>query len=433
MQETNKCYRQVIEESLPYLAQVVGGDVVLFDSTGMRLRACHPDGSRNLGVEGELTHLCGQVMAEIRPSIGPSALAPGSTAVRIPLCEEYGIALNNKLTAKQRNSLLDTARHYQYARYHLEDIIGESPAIAQAKKLTVEAAQSASTVLISGETGTGKELFAQAIHNLSARAAKPFVAINCGALPAELVESILFGYVEGAYTGAKKNGQPGAFEQANGGTLFLDEISEMPLPLQVKLLRVLQEHEVTRVGAAKPNRIDVRIIASTNKPLIELVKAGDFRADLFFRLNVVGIDIPPLRDRDGDLLALIDLFIQRFSIMMGKTVNEITPSAIRVLNNYNWPGNIRELQNAIEYAFNIIDVTTQSILPEHLPPAIRKRTETDSLPSLYAECMRKTEYNLVLKTMESCHYNKSEAAKRLGINRTTLWRILKRHKIEVLD
>lgn len=424
-------YRQIIEEALPYIAQTAGGDAVLFDSKGMRIKAVHPDGTPNPGAQGVLTHLCRQVMEEMRPSIGPSVMAPGTTAVRIPLTAGYGLAFNNKHAAKQRQSLLNNVRQYQYARYHIEDIIGESPVITKAKRIAAEAARSNSTILISGETGTGKELFAQAIHNLSNRADKPFVAINCGALPADLVESTLFGYAEGAFTGAKKNGSPGAFEHSNGGTLFLDEISEMPLQLQVKLLRVLQEREVTRVGDTKALPVDVRIIASTNKSLVALIKAEKFRIDLYYRLNVVEIKIPPLRERREDLLAFADFFISKFSSLMGKNVHDITPVALKALADYSWPGNIRELQNSIEYVFNMIDKSTKSILPDHLPATIYSAAarEAQTPISLYEDYIKQAEYKLIAATMKRCNFNKTQAAKQLGLNRTTLWRILKRHNM----
>ncbi len=427
-------FRRVVEESLPYVAQVAGGDAVLFDDRGVRVRAVHPDGSPNPGAMGVLTNLCRQVMTELRPSMGPSVMTPGSTAVRIPLTPEYGLAFNNQHASKQRQRLLDNVRQYHYARYHIEDIVGESPAIAKAKNLARDAAKSPSTVLVTGETGTGKELFAQAVHNLSSRAACPFVAINCGAIPADLVESILFGYAAGAFTGAKKVGQAGAFEQADGGTLFLDEISEMPYHLQVKLLRVLQEREVTRVGDSKALAVDVRVIASTNKTLLDLIRAGTFRPDLYFRLNVIEILIPPLRERMEDLLALTDHFIKKYAVMMGKRVQDITPAAMRAMNAYGWPGNVRELQNCLEYALNVVAVNCRSIGPEHLPPGITAGVRgADAELSLYEEHMNRAERELVQRALELCGGNKAEAARRLGLNRTTLWRIINRHSLDKAD
>ena len=424
-------YQQIIEDSLPFIAQVAGGTAVLFDRGGIRIRAVQPDGKQNSGAEGAFTYLSERVMQELRPSIGPSTLSPGATAVRIPLTPEYGVAFNNTYVVNQRQRLLDNARQYRYAHYHIEDIIGESPLIAKTKKMAREVANSQSTVLLTGETGTGKELFAQAIHNASDRYNRPFVAINCGALPADLVESTLFGYTAGAFTGAKKSGQAGAFEQANGGTLLLDEVSEMQLDLQVKLLRVLQEREVTRVGDTKPLKVDVRIIASTNKLLHELVRESKFRADLFFRLNVFEIGIPPLRERRSDLIALTDFFLKKFTNMLGKTIQEITPEAMKALTLYSWPGNVRELQNCIEYALNIVDSNSRSITPDCLPARITTSNPANAQSlSLYDEHMDRTERELVMKALSLCGDNKAEAARRLGINRTTLWRIIKKHNLD---
>jgi DNA-binding NtrC family response regulator len=431
----NLKHKEIIIQSLPYIAQVAGGDAVLFNSNGMRDHAFHPDGSPNPGAIGISNELCRMAMKEQRPSIGPSTMVPGSTAVRIPLTKDYGLAFNNRYAASRHQRLLEDARRYSYARYHMGDIIGESNAIAKVKTIALTAAKTQSTILITGETGTGKEIFAQAIHNASPRSAQPFVAINCGALPANLVESTLFGYVEGSFTGAKKGGQEGAFEQASGGTLFLDEISEMPLDLQVKLLRAIQEREIIRVGDTKPRAVDVRIIASTNKPLVNLVRAGIFRVDLYFRLNVLEILIPPLRERKEDLLALTDFFINKYSIIMAKTINDISPAVMKVLTDYAWPGNVRELQNSIEHVFNVIDNTASSITLEHLPHSIGGtccHPGTNQV-SPYENYMRQVEREFVLKALQASGGNKTEAAKRLGLNRTTFWRILKRHNLHQLQ
>ncbi len=424
-------FRQIIEESLPYIAQVAGGDVVMFNSQGVRVKALHPDGRQNLEAVGLSTELCYTAMEESRPSIGPSALSPGSTAVRIPLTTEYGLAFNNRFATQQHQRLINNARQYSYARYHLEDIIGNSAEISKAKQLACGAAQSNTTILLSGETGTGKEVFAQAIHNLSPRSKHPFIAINCGAVPPELVESTLFGYVAGSFTGAKGSGQVGCFEQANGGTIFLDEISEMPLLVQVNLLRVLQEREITRVGENIPRPVDVRIIASTNRQLKQMVDNGTFRADLYFRLKVLEISIPPLRERSEDILGLMGLFIKRFSSMFGKPVYDITPEAIQALVSYRWPGNVRELQNCFEHVFNILEVNSHSITLDHLPAGlvVQGNERSDKVGSLYNELMQQTELDIVSRAMQHCWGNKTEAAKRLGINRTTLWRILKKYNL----
>lgn len=430
MLDNRRRFRQIIEEALPYIAQVAGGDVVLFNSKGIREKALHPDGRQNLDAVGLSTELCYTTMLESRPSIGPSELSPGSSAVRIPLTSEYGLAFNNRFATQQHQRLINNARQYNYARYHFEDIVGNSAAMIKAKQLAYGAAKSNTTILLSGETGTGKEVFAQAIHNHSQRTQLPFIAVNCGAVPPELVESTLFGYAGGSFTGAKGSGQVGCFEQANGGTIFLDEISEMPLLAQVKLLRVLQEREISRIGENIPRPVDVRIIASTNRPLKPMVDDGTFRADLYFRLKVLEISIPPLRERSEDILGLISLFIKRFSSLFGKPVYDITPEAIQALVSYRWPGNVRELQNCFEYIFNILETNSHSITLEHLPAGIVAKNErNDKAGSLYNELMQQVELDIVSRMMQQCQGNKTEAARRLGINRTTLWRILKKYNL----
>lgn len=427
----NAQYYKIIEETLPYLAQVAGGDAVMFNRDGIRFKAFHPDGSENRSALGVLNELCRQSIKGRRPSIGPSVMAQGATAVRVPLSDEYGIAINNRYATQQRQRLMDNAQKYRYARYHFEDIIGDSEIMLKAKELAMEAAKTKSTILITGETGTGKELFAQAIHNFSLRASQPFVAINCGALPYDLVESTLFGYAPGTFTGAKKQGQRGAFEQANGGTLFLDEISEMPYDLQVKLLRVIQEREVVRLGDAKVMPVDVRIITSTNRKLPDLVQRGEFRVDLFFRINVMEIKIPPLRNHKQDLLALLDVHCKKFSNIMGKRVHDIAPEVFEVLTMYDWPGNVRELQNCMEYAFNILGVNDHSILIQHLPPYITGRNDNSGNESmLFQQYMDKAEKEIVSKALALCANNRVKTANLLGLNRTTLWRIIKKHGLD---
>lgn len=234
------------------------------------------------------------------------------------------------------------------AKYHFADIIGNSPAIKRCKAIAKRMAKSNSSILITGETGTGKELFAQAIHNYSPRRNKQFVAVNCGAIPESLLESELFGYEEGAFTGAKKGGKPGLFEIADKGTLFLDEITEMPMRLQVKLLRVLQEREIVRIGGDRIINVDVRIIAATNRNIKELVERGQFRKDLYYRINVLPLYIPPLRDRKEDILYLIENFKKEFNSNF-----KLSDKAKDMLLSYNWDGNVRELRNYVEYFINL--------------------------------------------------------------------------------
>lgn len=249
-----------------------------------------------------------------------------------------------------------------------EKIIGKSEVLSQAKEMAEKVAKSTSTVLILGESGTGKELFARAIHHASHRQNKPFVAINCAAIPEQLLESELFGYEEGAFTGAKKGGKPGKFQLANKGTLFLDEIGDMPLHLQAKLLRVLQESQVERIGGKTPIPIDVRIVAATNQDLELKVDEGAFRKDLFYRLNVIPIFVPPLRQRKVDIPELVWTMVRRASKKLNKTIGSIEETCFDLLKHYEWPGNVRELENTIEYAVNMCDDNTIRIhcLPKKL-------------------------------------------------------------------
>ncbi len=308
--------------------------------------------------------------------------------------------------------------HYTYA-----DIIGCSNAIESCKKLVAKAARSSSTVLLQGETGTGKELFAQAIHNASARADEPFVAINVAALPPTLIETELFGYEEGAFTGARKGGQRGKFELANGGTIFLDEIGEMPLNLQIHLLRVLEEKQVVRIGGYKPVNLDIRVIAATNRNLYEQVQNGKFRLDLYYRLNVLAINIPPLRDRASDITLLADYFVEKIGRQLNRPGISLTQDAQNCLLRYRWPGNVRELENILERAINLADGSF--IDCTHLPDELKAQ---DILNSKSHSSLKEKELQAILSTLDQTHGNLGKAARLLGIGRTTLYRKLKKYK-----
>ena len=262
--------------------------------------------------------------------------------------------------SSKMEDLIQTLNHYhrelvdiQGAKYSISNIIGESQSIQQLKAAIYKAARSASTVIIQGETGTGKELVAHSIHALSARAPQPFIKINCAAIPSELLESELFGYAPGAFTGASRTGKKGKFQLADQGTLFLDEINQLPLHLQSKLLRVLQEHEVEPVGGTRSVPVDCRIIAASNVSLEKLVKQGAFREDLFYRLNVLSLDVPPLRERKEDIPLIADALLKRLNAKLGMGVPGISQEAKERLKEYDWPGNVRELQNVIERAMNL--------------------------------------------------------------------------------
>jgi transcriptional regulator with PAS, ATPase and Fis domain len=292
-------------------------------------------------------------------------------------------------------------------------------------------------VLILGESGTGKELFANAIHNDSARKYNPFIEINCAAIPSELLESELFGYEEGAFTGAKKGGKIGKFELADTGSIFLDEIGDMPLKMQAKLLRVLQEREFEKVGGNKVVKIDVRVISATNKNLEKMVKEGKFREDLYYRLNVMTIMIPSLRERKEDLNELTPILISKLSNQLGKYVTNISEDAQELLLNYNWQGNVRELENVLERAINLADSDT--ILPAHLPSYIRKKAfdsyaSEDSQKSIISlkEAIEKAEKDSIIKCLEYTKGNKLKTAKLLDMSRSSLYEKMERYQIEGL-
>ena len=283
------------------------------------------------------------------------------------------------------------------------------------------------TLLIQGESGTGKEVIAKAVHHASARATRPFVAVNCGAVPETLLESELFGYVRGAFTGATVN-KIGLFEEATGGTLFLDEIAEMPPALQVKLLRVLQSGEVRRLGATQTATIDVRVVAATHGDLAAMISQGTFREDLFYRLNVIQISLPPLRDRREDIPALAEHFLARSAGKLGRELR-LSAEAVERLLRYPWPGNVRELENAIERAAILARGAT--VDATDLPPHVAAGVQLGPSPTLPRQItLAEMERIHILQTLERFGRNHSGAAEALGIGRTTLWRKLKEYGIE---
>lgn len=318
------------------------------------------------------------------------------------------------------------------ARYTFDDIIGESYEMQRVIEYAKIVANSPSTILIDGESGTGKELLAQSIHSYSHRGSAGFIAVNCGALPESLIESELFGYDDGAFTGARKGGKPGKFELANGGTLFLDEIGEMPIDMQVKLLRVIQEGVITRVGGTKEIRVDVRIIAATNKDLKEEIKKGLFRLDLYYRLSVIPLRIPSLKERKEDIPMLINYFLHSKALKLNKDVPEISPEVYHFLLTYPWPGNVRELENFIEKTVNlngniVWDVSKEQV--KNLPnvgSAISKKTSTKSELMTFDEM----EKRLITEALKELNGNISQIAKVLGTSRNTLYLKMRKYRIE---
>jgi transcriptional regulator with PAS, ATPase and Fis domain len=301
--------------------------------------------------------------------------------------------------------------------YTFGSIIGRNPRFLRVVDMAKKIADSPSTILISGESGTGKEIFAQAIHNASSRRAEPFVAINCGALPRTLIESELFGYAEGAFTGAQRGGRSGKFELADGGTLFLDEIGEMPLDMQSNLLRVLEEGQLYRVGGNKVIEVDVRIIAATNKDLKFEVEQGNFRRDLYYRLNVLPLCLPLLRERKDDIPLLVDYFIRTKAAKLNKSPLQPSEEVLGKLQSHQWPGNIRELENVIESMLNAPDSMSMSGL-----------ASSDSLIAVSETCeiqtLEEVELRHIQKVLALYEGNISLAAKALGIGRNTLYRKL---------
>jgi DNA-binding NtrC family response regulator len=325
-----------------------------------------------------------------------------------------------------------------------DGLVGNSGGMRDVARMIDAVAYSATTVLVTGESGTGKELVARALHAKSPRRSHPFVALNCGALTETLLESELFGHVKGSFTGAQRD-QKGLFDAADGGTIFLDEIGDIPLSTQVRLLRVLQEGEIKRVGSADSVRVDVRVIAATHRDLPRMVKAGAFREDLFYRLNVIAIPLPPLRERIEDVPLLAHHFLQRHAERLGRRVRTVSPEAIELLAGYRWPGNVRELENAIERA--VVLCRGDTLIPADLPPAVTGRTaplvrglplggdEAAWLSQSYAaakeNALRRFEKSYVEALMRVCESNISAAARKAGMDRSNFKRVLRKYRSDV--
>ena len=327
-----------------------------------------------------------------------------------------------------RDQVITSLRRELSIEESFEGIIGKSSPMQQVFDLIQSAADSEAPVAIQGESGTGKELVATAIHRLGARSEGPFVKVNCAALNESLLESELFGHVKGAFTGADRN-RKGRFEAASGGDIFLDEIGDIPLATQVKLLRVLQEKEIEKVGDHKPLSIDVRIITATNKDLKRLMEEDRFREDLYYRVGVIPIYLPPLRERREDIPLLIDAFISRIRLKSRKKITIMNEEALESLVNYDWPGNIRELINAIEYAFVLCP--GEEILRNHLPPNIIGKNGTPLAKQHKKAKTVSVEKEAILEALQKTNGNKTEAAGILGISRVTLWKRLKEYDIQV--
>lgn len=356
----------------------------------------------------------------------------------IPIRDEegniIGVIDNFRKIKRVRNMMRNLGGNY--AKFTFDDIIGNSIKLRECIRLGQIAARSSSNVLIYGESGTGKEMIAQSIHNASNRRSESFVSINCAAIPSELMESELFGYEGGAFTGALKSGQIGKFELADGGTIFLDEIGDMPLHMQAKLLRVLQEKQFTRVGGREILEVDVRIICATNKDLLSECKKGNFREDLYYRLNVLNIYMPPLRERMEDLEPLVYYFIKKINKRINGNVEGISWQALELLKNYHWPGNVRQLENVIERAINVCPGKIIGIneISNNLPERIKKQVFSDAKPYNNLEdnnikSLEEIEREAIEKVLTITENNISQAASLLKISRNTIYNKIRKYGI----
>ncbi len=347
-----------------------------------------------------------------------------STAV---LKDKKGKIMGGVETFRDLSSLEELRKEIS-KQYTFEDIISKDHEVQKIFDVLPDIAESDSTVLIQGASGSGKELFARAIHNLSQRKDKPYIIVNCGALPDTLLESELFGYVKGAFTDAKKD-KPGRFALAEGGTLFLDEVAELSTALQVKLLRVLQQKEYEPLGATRLRKANVRIITATNQDLSQLLARGTFREDLYYRLNVIKIELPPLSKRREDIPLLIDHFIHQFNLKKGKKITGISDQTMSMLMQYEFPGNVRELENLIEHAFVLCHGSRIKL--EHLPKEfVNKFIKEEKGTSKSPDKLKSAEANVIIDVLKKHGGNRTKAAKELGIDKSTLWRKIKKLNIK---
>ncbi|WP_392486239.1 sigma-54-dependent Fis family transcriptional regulator [Haloimpatiens sp. FM7315] len=348
-----------------------------------------------------------------------------------PIENEDGGLIGIVITLKEIQRVFNLVNKYtgMNARYTFDDLICESKSMREIIRFAKNIALSPSTVLIQGESGTGKEMLAQAIHNYSHKRQGPFVAINCGAIPKNLIESELFGYEEGTFTGARKGGRPGKFELASGGTLFLDEIGEMPLDMQVNLLRVLQERCVTRIGGNKNIPIDVRIIAATNKDLKSAIEKGSFRDDLYYRISVIPIFIPPLRERKEDIESLFKHFLKTKAYKLQKDIPYITEELDKKILNYKWPGNVRELENFVENIVNLEGNTSFNI--DYDKKDVESYKNNSPKEFNYMCSLQEIERKAILGCLKECQGNVTKTSKILGISRNTLYLKAKKYKVDL--
>lgn len=455
--ETVKSLKSTLESAI----ESVFEGIVVVDATGL-ITMMNQSYGEFLGIDARA--VVGQHVADVIPNTRMHIVAQTGkpefaevqrikdnqvVVTRIPIVKDGEVAgavgkvlfrdvKDVKLLARKLNTLQSELEYYKEelrkvhgGKYTVERIIGNSEKMQWLKSLATKAAKGNSTILILGESGTGKELFAHAIHNASSRCHGPLIKVNCAAVPENLLEAELFGYDEGAFTGARKGGKPGKFELANGGSIFLDEIGDMTMAMQAKLLRVLQEREIERVGGTKTSKVDVRIIAATNRDLESMIENGEFRQDLYYRLNIITILIPPLRERKEDIPMLCATLLNKINSQFQYGVEGVSPSAMKLLTDYNWPGNVRELENVLERAVNLMDNDT-FIESQHLPPLLKKThksQETEEKDKNLAGILGDTEKEAIYKALEAAGGNKSKAAKLLGIHRSGFYQKLQKYNI----
>jgi PAS domain S-box-containing protein len=373
-----------------------------------------------------------KTMEEGKPYVSTSAYIIDSSQKKIPISVSTSLLIDKNgdvlggVEIFRDHSLVEELRRQLSASFHVEDIVSNSNAMKKIFNILPQISQSDATVLIEGETGTGKELMARAIHNMGPRKNQPFMAINCGALPDTLLESELFGYKKGAFTHAVKD-KPGKFALARGGTVFLDEIGDTSPAFQVSLLRVLQEHEFTRLGGLEKEQTDVRIIAATNRDLSELMETEQFRQDLYYRVNVVKLFLPPLRQRMEDVPLLVERFISKMNLRQGKLIQGIDPAVLASLMSHSFPGNIRELENIIEHAFVLCQEGI--ITCDHLPGFLAQKQI--SAHEAVDDPVKAAQINLISDALARNNYNRNAAAKDLGIHKSTLFRRIKKLGIKL--
>ncbi len=377
-----------------------------------------------------------ETMASGRPIVNKTVYIVNSKGDRVPISISTAILRNESgeiiggVETFRDLTIFEELRKELTGQYTFGDIISRNHQMRRIFDILPEIAESDSTVLIEGDSGTGKDLFARAIHNLSPRRHKPLVTVNCGALPDTLLESELFGYKAGAFTDAKTD-KPGRFARAEGGTLFLDEIGDVSPAMQTRLLRAIEQREYEPLGATKPVEANVRIIAATNKDLAQLVKEGSFREDLYYRVNVVKVSLPPLSQRKEDIPLLVDHFIARFNRLRGRDVAGVEPDVLSALMQHDFPGNVRELENIIEHAFIMCRGSVIGV--EHLPEYLRPEDTARRVRYTAAPTLRDAEAATIVAALERNEWNRAATARDLGIHPSTLWRKIRRLGIELPD